>query len=725
MEGIELKHIFFLIIGLIASPFLVSAYATHYESIGQDDVFWWREWDVDNTYGVYCTFNGVMVSPFDDTQVSFECKHDTFNGTDVAGGLLIMKVFDKADIQNGALTNVFTWSFDNTCTEASCGYYAMAVMDGAYNATSLIKPTGFPNNAGYFTHTGSPACTQLNTIWRGNGAAGLCIGTGIADTSNIMGAGSLTITGNSAPAFSTAVAAATKGTITISGSVTQALWTESTESQITVFLILNAYEPIVSTNHFIQPRYFSITNTDFGDLTWNFPETIGEASDWYDFGGGYTGLNFDGYLLNGTTADYGYIFSYDPSVSDPPTNLYLSGDQTDGDSDLFWTAPSFTGYTSIIGYKIERESPVGGGFSVLVANTGSTSTSYQDTTITPGNTYNYRVRALNTFGESSPSNESVDGQAPSSSPNPTPNVTCPTSSSFGLNVVAVSGTTATLCWNNIDLLGANLTGYQVNYTTPWGDPVNIVNGLNDTGSSARTRLISNLVPATQYSFKVGTWTDAHRNFTNIANTTTLGNSLDFGNFTFDGKINPYKLTEFAFQTDVVNATQKNLIISYPNTYNATCTFDYKFALVQQTYTNLSTTPLTGDRVYANFTLIDSDNDVITIRCTNDDGSDNGVHLITQGLESLPIIQQVNDFRNGTYGTMGFFGIFDIITLCVVIVSMIGFNRVNSAVGAVFSGIVIGFAAFLGLVQWYTALTGFIIVITGIAIFVHNRSDTAD
>jgi len=94
----------------------------------------------------------------------------------------------------------------------------------------------------------------------------------------------------------------------------------------------------------------------------------------------------------------------DSVVPDPPTGLTATG-VSETQINLSWTAPADDGGRPIIGYRIERESPVGGGFSILVANTSSTATTYSDTGLTVATEYNYRVSAISKVGVGNPSNE--------------------------------------------------------------------------------------------------------------------------------------------------------------------------------------------------------------------------------------------------------------------------------------------------------------------------------
>ena len=98
----------------------------------------------------------------------------------------------------------------------------------------------------------------------------------------------------------------------------------------------------------------------------------------------------------------------DPSGRSPGAPKYLTilGGAA-ASVELQWLGPDDNGSFAISGYKIERESPVGNGFSTLVSNTGSVATYYKDTTASASTQYNYRVSAINKNGTGSASNEAA------------------------------------------------------------------------------------------------------------------------------------------------------------------------------------------------------------------------------------------------------------------------------------------------------------------------------
>lgn len=76
-----------------------------------------------------------------------------------------------------------------------------------------------------------------------------------------------------------------------------------------------------------------------------------------------------------------------------PENLEITF-VSDQQITLDWDEPLDSGGELITGYKIERSSPTGSPFSVLVADTGNTDTTFDDTGLTPDTPYFYRVTAL-------------------------------------------------------------------------------------------------------------------------------------------------------------------------------------------------------------------------------------------------------------------------------------------------------------------------------------------
>lgn len=89
-------------------------------------------------------------------------------------------------------------------------------------------------------------------------------------------------------------------------------------------------------------------------------------------------------------------------VPSPPTGLTATAQLLK--INLSWNVPSDNGGTPITGYMIERSTDGGNTWNTIVANTGSTGTTYSDTNVLPLTTYTYRVSAINDIGTGNPSN---------------------------------------------------------------------------------------------------------------------------------------------------------------------------------------------------------------------------------------------------------------------------------------------------------------------------------
>ncbi len=158
--------------------------------------------------------------------------------------------------------------------------------------------------------------------------------------------------------------------------------------------------------------------------------------------------------------------------------------------DLTWSPPTDTGGTPITGYKIEVSTDGSSGWSDLVADTGSTATTYSHPGLAPGDTRHYRVSAINsvgTGGASSTASATTDADPPGA----------PT----GLTATAMGRDRIDLTWSPpTDTGGPPITGYKIEVSTDggsgWSDLV------ADTGSTATTYSHPGLAPGVTRHYRV-------------------------------------------------------------------------------------------------------------------------------------------------------------------------------------------------------------------------------
>ena len=132
--------------------------------------------------------------------------------------------------------------------------------------------------------------------------------------------------------------------------------------------------------------------------------------------------------------------------------------------DLSWTAPRLDGGSAITGYRIEVSTD-GSTWTDLVADTGSTDTSYSHTGLAGGDTRHYRVSAINAAGTSAPSDAvSTNTDAATAPGKPT-----------GLTATASGSTQIDLTWTAPASDGGSaITGYRIEVSTDgstWTDRV--------------------------------------------------------------------------------------------------------------------------------------------------------------------------------------------------------------------------------------------------------------
>ena len=178
-------------------------------------------------------------------------------------------------------------------------------------------------------------------------------------------------------------------------------------------------------------------------------------------------------------------------TAEPPAKPRgLSATATHGQVVLTWDDP---GDDSITGYVILRRVRVndqGGDFSVLVADTGSATTTYTDDTVVAGTTYTYRIKAINGAGTSERSRWfHIDIPAAPVPDKPT-----------GLSATA-SHDAITLTWD--DPGDDSITGYVILRRLRYDDPSGHFDELvADTGTAATTYTDDTVKANTHYTYRI-------------------------------------------------------------------------------------------------------------------------------------------------------------------------------------------------------------------------------
>ena len=172
-------------------------------------------------------------------------------------------------------------------------------------------------------------------------------------------------------------------------------------------------------------------------------------------------------------------------VTTVPGSPTLSANPSSATSvSLSWIPPSSDGGSAITGYKIEYNNGTSQ-YSILVANTGNTQTSYLHKGLTAGKIYTYRVTAINAIGLGNPSN--VASAQPKETT--TPSIT---------TAVAISPTSASISWvSPSQTYGQMINGYRIDQ---------IINGnfieIDNVAGTLTTFTIPNLTTGKTYTFAV-------------------------------------------------------------------------------------------------------------------------------------------------------------------------------------------------------------------------------
>ncbi|MBL4597049.1 MAG: fibronectin type III domain-containing protein, partial [Robiginitomaculum sp.] len=175
------------------------------------------------------------------------------------------------------------------------------------------------------------------------------------------------------------------------------------------------------------------------------------------------------------------------TLPDAPTSLSAVSPKST-QINLSWNAPTNTGGADISGYKIEKSTDGGTIWSILDANTKSTSTSYTEGGLTNGQTYHYQVYAINSKGASATASDPA-----SAVPLDVPSKPLSVTASLGASGEVV------LTWSAPSNDGGSaVTDYLIHYSTD----LQLWNTFADGTGIGTTATVTGLVDDTSYIFRV-------------------------------------------------------------------------------------------------------------------------------------------------------------------------------------------------------------------------------
>jgi len=407
------------------------------------------------------------------------------------------------------------------------------------------------------------------------------------------------------------------------------------------------------------------------------------------------------------------------TTGDVPTAPILSG--TTGTTVMTWTIPSSD--ATITGYKIYRDG------NLMTTVTTANHSDFQ--TLVFGNTYVYTVKAVSVLGDSVASNIFT---------------TTPETEITGMIAQGITGTGAVIDWDEPAYYQGQITSYEVYYsevtasvTTP------------TTSAGTTTNTYSNFAPNLDYdtTYIFGVKVISPLGNSGFSNYVTVTTSVDGSIVAFDpttggmewfdiDSVNDQTVNviEFQRETQTINGTATDTLqVAYPSWWDdMTCDVDYKFAQKTEQYVEGEDMTSQINSADANqqvigFAFQDIDNEVIEVECapqqsTQDDGV-SAKYVMTQnslstGLPNIPLVTQVTNFTAGEYGTDGDFGAIDVVGLFVILVSMVGFNRVSPIVGVLISASTIFALSFFGLIAIPTIIVGAIALVIFLAWGIHRK-----